>query len=45
MFVNFDFNFSTGYEEDYFIRSLNVTFDDLEPLAEGCTQVYILFDN
>jgi len=31
--------YKAGYEEDYFIQSLNVTFDDLEPLANGCTQV------
>ena len=32
----------SGYEEDYFLQSLNVTFDDLEPLADGCSQVAAL---
>jgi hypothetical protein len=30
-----------GYEEDYFLQSLNVTFEDLEPLAEGCSKVLV----
>jgi hypothetical protein len=29
----------SGYEEDYFLQSLNVTFEELEPLADDCTQV------
>ena len=31
----------SGYEEDYFLQSLNVTYEDLEPLADGCTQVKV----
>ncbi len=31
--------YKAGYEEDLFIQSLNVSMDDLEPLANGCTQV------
>jgi beta-1,3-glucuronyltransferase len=31
--------YKVGYEEDYFIQSLNITINDLEPLADGCTQV------
>jgi len=34
--------YKAGYEEDYFIQSLNITLDDLEPLAEGCTKVVII---
>lgn len=30
-----------GYEEDYFLQSLNVTLEDLEPLADGCSKVLV----
>ena len=33
--------YKAAYEEDLFIQSLNVTLDDLEPLADGCTQVTV----
>lgn len=32
--------YKAGYEEDLFLRSLNLTLDDIEPRADGCTQVY-----
>jgi len=31
--------FSPGYEETGFLRALNITKDDIEPLAENCTKV------
>ena len=32
-----------GYTEDFFMRDMNVTFDDMQPKAENCTKVnYIL---
>ena len=33
--------YKVGYEEDYFLQSLNVSFNDLEPRSECCTQVYV----
>ena len=33
--------YKVGYEEDYFLQSLNVSFSDLEPMAECCTKVYV----
>ena len=33
--------YKVGYEEDYFLQSLNVSFSDLEPRAECCTRVYV----
>ncbi|XP_015781385.1 galactosylgalactosylxylosylprotein 3-beta-glucuronosyltransferase 1 [Tetranychus urticae] len=33
--------YKVGYEEDYFIRSLGVTIDDLEPKANNCTQILV----
>ena len=31
--------YKKGYEEDYFIKSLGIHLDDLEPKANNCTQV------
>ena len=33
--------YKVGYEEDYFLQSLNVSFSDFEPLSECCTKVYV----
>lgn len=33
--------YKVGYEEDFFIRSLGVTLNDLEPLAQNCTQILV----
>ncbi|RWS04304.1 glucuronosyltransferase sqv-8-like protein [Dinothrombium tinctorium] len=33
--------YKVGYEEDYFIQSLDLSLSDLEPKAENCTQVYV----
>ena len=33
--------YKVGYEEDYFLQSLNVSFADLEPKADCCTKLYI----
>ncbi|CAG2109648.1 unnamed protein product [Medioppia subpectinata] len=33
--------YKVGYEEDYFIKSLGVQFDDLEPKAHNCTQILV----
>lgn len=33
--------YKAGYEEDLFLRSLNLTLDDIEPRADGCTQVLV----
>ena len=33
--------YKVGYEEDYFLQSLNVSLSDLEPLAECCTKVFV----
>lgn len=31
--------YKAGYEEDRFLRSLGLTLDQIEPKANGCTQV------
>ena len=33
--------YKVGYEEDYFLQSLNVSFNDFEPKSECCTKVYV----
>ena len=33
--------YKVGYEEDYFLQSLNVSFNDLEPRSECCTELYV----
>uniref|UniRef100_T1JMB5 Galactosylgalactosylxylosylprotein 3-beta-glucuronosyltransferase n=1 Tax=Strigamia maritima TaxID=126957 RepID=T1JMB5_STRMM len=33
--------FSVGYEEDGFLRSLNITMTDIEPKADNCTQILV----
>ena len=33
--------FWAGYEEDVFIQSLNVDLEDLEPLANDCTEILV----
>ena len=33
--------YKVGYEEDYFLQSLNVSFSDFEPMSECCTKVYV----
>ncbi|KAE8752765.1 hypothetical protein FOCC_FOCC000503 [Frankliniella occidentalis] len=33
--------YKAGYEEDHFLKSLNLTLDDIEPKADGCTQVLV----
>lgn len=33
--------FKVGYEEDYFIRSLGIKLNDLEPKGDNCTKVRI----
>lgn len=33
--------YKAGYEEDHFLRSLNISLDDIEPKADGCTQVCV----
>ena len=33
--------YKVGYEEDYFLQSLNVSFGDFEPKSECCTNVYV----
>ena len=33
--------YKVGYEEDYFLQSLNVSFSDFEPKADCCTKVYV----
>ena len=34
--------FKAGYEEDGFLQALGVLPEDLEPLANNCTQVRVL---
>lgn len=33
--------YKAGHEEDLFLRALNVTFEDIEPLARDCTEVLV----
>lgn len=33
--------FRAGFEEDGFLRSLNITLTDLEPKADNCTKIYV----
>ncbi|KAA0202195.1 hypothetical protein HAZT_HAZT006318 [Hyalella azteca] len=33
--------YSAGFEEDGFLKSLNVKFEDIEPLANGCSEVLV----
>lgn len=33
--------FAPGYEEDGFLRNLNITLSDIEAKAENCTKVSI----
>lgn len=33
--------YKVGYEEDFFLRSLEITLEDLEPLANGCTEILV----
>ncbi|RWS24128.1 glucuronosyltransferase sqv-8-like protein [Leptotrombidium deliense] len=33
--------YKVGYEEDYFIKSLGVTLNDLEPKADNCTKIFV----
>ncbi|CAG0898385.1 unnamed protein product [Darwinula stevensoni] len=30
-----------GYEEDGLLQSLNITYQDIEPLADDCTKIYV----
>ena len=32
-----------GYEEDGFLKSLDLTLEDIEPRANKCTEVYLLY--
>lgn len=32
--------YKAGYEEDAFLRSINLKIDDIEPKANDCTEVY-----
>ncbi|XP_065560007.1 galactosylgalactosylxylosylprotein 3-beta-glucuronosyltransferase P-like isoform X2 [Artemia franciscana] len=40
-FPNISMPFSPGYEETGFLRALNITKDDIEPLAENCTKILV----
>ena len=33
--------YKAGYEEDMFLQSLNITLDDIEPLANNCTEILV----
>jgi beta-1,3-glucuronyltransferase len=33
--------YKAGYEEDFFLQNLHIKLDDIEPMAEGCTQVLV----
>lgn len=33
--------FKAGYEEDSFLKSINLKIDQIEPLAKNCTEVYV----
>ena len=33
--------YKAGYEEDLFLQSLNLTLEEIEPLAEGCSEVLV----
>jgi hypothetical protein len=32
--------FTPGYEEDGFLKALNITLNDIEPKADNCTKVF-----
>ncbi|KAK2704585.1 hypothetical protein QYM36_016847 [Artemia franciscana] len=38
-FANIQMPFLSGYEETVFLAGLNITNDDIEPLADNCTKV------
>ena len=38
---NATFPYQVGYEEELFIRALAVTYDELEPKANNCTEVLV----
>lgn len=33
--------YKAGYEEDAFLRSINLKIEDIEPKANDCTEVYV----
>ena len=33
--------YKAGYEEDVFLQNLNLTLDDIEPMASDCTEVLV----
>jgi len=37
----FTYETERGYQESHFLRSLNLSREDLEPKADGCTKVYV----
>ena len=39
--VNQSMPYKVGYEEDYFLQSLNISLSELEPMSECCTEVYV----
>lgn len=39
--VNANMPYKAGYEEDYFLRSVALTLDMIEPLAHNCTEILV----
>ena len=37
--VNVEFPYSAGFEEDGFLKSLDISLEELEPVADNCTRV------
>jgi hypothetical protein len=35
--------YQAGYQEDSFLKSLNFTLNDIEPKANNCTQVGLIY--
>ncbi|XP_065567304.1 galactosylgalactosylxylosylprotein 3-beta-glucuronosyltransferase S-like [Artemia franciscana] len=40
-FANIQMPFLSGYEETVFLAGLNITNDDIEPLADNCTKILV----
>ena len=40
-YPNVTMPYKAGYEEDAFLRSLNLKMEDIEPKANDCTEIFV----
>lgn len=40
-YPNASMPYKAGYEEDSFLKSINLKIDQIEPMANDCTEVYV----